>query len=354
MQESGGKRQRTLVAPCGKPHRQYHHRPVDWRVTIATPQTFKTLLSIVQSVVAHVTFRVCCSTAAVDAPAAGDAAAAVPFSGLRMDAMNSSQVCMVKTAYECLVTSGGDDDATQLENPVFCVETDMLMTLLRDVQACHLVELVRYTGSANLTIHVSDQHDNSSWSISTLQLVEEESTFQELNMWNLTFHYVVEMELDRLKEVCRIVHAIRGSVVELCVEEPEEDDGVIVDATTTATTPPVEKVHYFTVAAESDGVTIRKVHLSNTIPDGGPDVIKVVRGNQVSGDESGARNLKKRFSGVYPAIYLNGVLKSMERKTVQLYLSPGMPLVVHYGLGNDASYVKIVLAPRIVDNDTAQ
>lgn len=305
--------------------RRKHKKTFDWRVTISTPQTFKTLLAIVHPTVAHVPFQVCMN----DIETTPDS----NFTGLRMDAMNSSRVCMVKTAYECKV-----DTSSTLRNETFCVETDTFMTLMRDVQASHVVELIRYTDSAELTIQTYERADGNNWSISTIQMVDDEANFDELDMWSLTFNYVVEIELERLKEVCRIIHAIRGNVIELRVEEPETQTGQ-------------EHHHYFTIAAENNGASTCKIHHSSTVPDGGPDTIKVVRGNQVVGEDDEERgDLVERFSGTYPAMYLNGVLKSMDRQTVQLYLSPGLPLVLHYGLGNDTSYIKIILAPRLAES----
>jgi hypothetical protein len=300
-------------------------KPFDWRVTISTPQTFKTLLAIVQPTVAHVPFQVCMNNTETTPGAS--------FTGLRMDAMNNSHVCMVKTAYECQV-----ETSTTLRNESFCVETDTFMTLMRDVQASHVVELIRYTDSVELTIQTYERADSNNWSISTIQMVDEDADFNELDMWSLTFNYVVEIELERLKEVCRIIHAIRGNVIEFKVEEPSEQESK--DG---------ERHHYFTIAAENEGASTRKIHHSSTVSDGGPDAIKVLRGNQVEGDDEERGEMVERYSGTFPAMYLNGVLKSMDRQTVQLYLGPGLPLVLHYGLGGDTSYIKIILAARLAD-----
>jgi len=296
----------------------------DWRITISTPQTFKTLLAIVQPTVTHVPFQVCMNDT--------DATPGASFTGLRLDAMNNSHVCMVKTAYECQV-----ETSTTLSNASFCVETDTFMTLLRDVRASHVVELIRYTDSVELTIQTYESANSNNWSISTIQMVDDDAVTNELDMWSLTFNYVVEIELERLKEVCRIIHAIRGNVIEFKVEEPLHQDS----------TEGAERHHYFTIAAENEGASTRKIHHSSTVSDGGPDAIKVVGGNQVGGDEAERGEMVERYSSSFPAMYLNGVLKSMDRQSVQLYLSPGLPLVLHYGLGGDASYIKIILAARL-------
>lgn len=293
-------------------------RTYDWKLTLPTPQTFKTLLAIVEPTVSNVPFQVCMDTNE------GDGA---PFTGLRMDAMNSSKVCMVKAAYECNV-----DVSTTLRNEMFCVDTDMLRNLLRDVQASHEIEMIRYTDDAKLTINTHDKTDPANWSISTIQLMDVDFNMLDLDMFDITFKYVVEIELDRLKHVCRMVNSIRSSTIEFRVEEPEPKQG--------------EHHHFFSITAEGEGATIQKVHHSSTIPEGDVEHITVAHDTQVSVDAVDPDDLTEKFRGVFPIIYMNGVLKSMDRQTIQLYLGEDLPLVMHYGLGNDMSYIKIVLARR--------
>lgn len=294
--------------------------PYDWKVTLTTPQTFKTLLAIVEPTVANVPFRVCKDTRE------GNGA---PFTGLRMDAMNSSHVCMVKAAYECTV-----EVSTTLRNELFCVDTDMLRNLLRDVQASHEVELTRFRDSASVTINTHDRTDPANRSISTIQLMDVDFEAADLDMPNLTFSYVVEIELERLKHVCRMVNSIRSNTIELVVDEAvsASDD---------------KRNLFFTIAAQGEGATIRKVHHSTSVPVGGLHHIAVIHGTEA--DNADSDDLTEKFKGIFPIVYMNGVLKSMDRQTIQLYLGASIPLVMHYGLGNDMSYIKIILAHRDSD-----
>lgn len=43
--------------------------------------------------------------------------------------------------------------------------------------------------------------------------------------------------------------------------------------------------------------------------------------------------LVQKYKGVFPIVYLNGVLKSMDRQSIQLYFGADLPLVMSYGLG---------------------
>jgi hypothetical protein len=60
--------------------------------------------------------------------------------------------------------------------------------------------------------------------------------------------------------------------------------------------------------------------------------------------------LVEQYNEVFSTTYLNSVLKSMDRQTVQLYMSKSLPLVIRYSLGNDFSHVQVILAPKIRDS----
>ena len=291
----------------------------DWKLTLATPQTFKTLLAIVEPTVSNVPFQVCMGTRD------GEGA---PFTGLRMDAMNTSKVCMVKAAYECAVTV-----SSTLRNELFCVDTFMLRNLLRDVAAAHEIEMIRYTDSPTVTINTHDKTDTTNLSVSTIQLMDVDCNIVDLDMFSLDFSYVVEIELDRLKHVCRMVNSIRSSTIEFRMDEPE-------------TQPAHERHHRCSITADGEGASICKMHhtITEAQNEAGIEHMSVVQASHASVDDDD--DLLNKYQGVFPILYMNGVLKSMDRQTIQLYLGEELPLVMHYGLGNDMSYIKIILAPR--------
>lgn len=309
--------EKRTMSPAASSHPKRKKEDYDWRLTLATPQTFKTTLAIVEPTVANVPFQVCMEE---------DTEEGAGFTGLRMDAMNSSKVCMVKTAYRCQV-----DVSTVLCNPSFCVKTDILRSVLCDVDASHVVEITRYRDSDKLVI-LGYSADSSDVSKSEICLLHDDTNIHQLDMYNLTFNYVVEIELERLKKVCAIASRINSSVVEFSVGS---------DDTTT---------NYFTIHAEGDSCSVSKVYQSRSICTEG-DETRLAVDPAVNKDMeafSGCRDLETHFKGAFPTVYLTGVLKSMERQSIQLYMNPDMPLVLHYGLGDDMSYIKIVLAPRQV------
>jgi hypothetical protein len=292
----------------------------DWKLVLPTPQTFKTLLNIVEPTVSNVTFQVCKEE--------GSSEDGKPFSGIRIDAINSSKVCLIKVAYECDVTF-----SSELRNQWFCIDITLLKKLLKKVHASDVIELTRYTDGVDVEVRIYDRDDRNNWSVSTIQLVEDPSQCSNFDMVNMTFNHVVEIDLDRLKETCDLVDKIGSNVIEFCIEEPEEQP---------------ENAHhnFFMVQAKGEGCTTQKVHHTVSISDDAniPHMRVVTnQGSDLNYDDS---PMVQKYRGVFPIVYLNGVLKSMDRQSIQLYFGTDLPLVMSYGLGGDSSYIKIILAVR--------
>jgi hypothetical protein len=302
-------------------------RAWDWRITISTPQTFKSFLAIVYRVLVQCPFTLVKTDT---------------FCGLRVDSMDSSMSCMIKASYECDIESH-----VELTGEAFCVLTNTLNTLLKDVQPGHVLTLTRYTDSANLTMTSFNKDDRSNHSTCTLTLLEDETNGHELRMQDITYSYMVEMDLAKLKSYCKTAQDINSTHVEFRLEEPVGVQEV--------------KHLFFSVHASSDEASITKTHHSITSTpvagDSGDDMnyrmraVPVLEGHEqyaaLSCVDMDAVRLVEQYNEVFSTTYLNSVLKSMDRQTVQLYMSKSLPLVIRYSLGNDFSHVQVILAPKI-------
>jgi hypothetical protein len=164
---------------------------------------------------------------------------------------------------------------------------------------------------------------------------------------------MVEMELSKLKSYCKIAHEINSSHMEFRIDEPVNADN---EATTEL---------FFTVGASSEVATYKKVHYSTTRSEvGSASVQFYIKSVTSENDEEGDGGPNKRmqqedepervnkYNEIFSTNYLNLVLKSMDRQTVQLYMSKSLPLVIKYSLGNDQSHIQVILAPRLREEDT--
>jgi len=315
----------------------------DWRITISTPQTFKTFLTIVYRVLVQCPFVLVKSST---------------FSGLRVDSMDSSMSCMIKASYECEIESNVDLSAES-----FCVLTATFNTLLKDVQPGHILTLTRYAGSGDLTMTSYNKDDGTNRSTCTLTLLEEEGSGQELRMQDITYSYMVEIDLAKLKSYCKTAADINSTHVEFRLEEPQDGGDGVEEAKGERSG---LKHLFFSVGASSDAASFTKTHHSVTSHvdpssgSGGADeevqymmrAVPIVEGQEGYAGETvdyDAVRLVEQYNEVFSTTYLNSVLKSMDRQTVQLYMSRSLPLVIRYSLGNVFSQVKVIRAPKIRD-----
>ena len=302
-------------------------RGYDWKIIISTPQTFKNLLTVMSKVLVQCPFQVL----------KGE-----KFCGIRVDSMDSSMVCMIKTSYQCNVEANID-----LADESFCVMTEMFNTLLRECQPEYILELTRFSDSADvLSITYYDQKDDSNRSTFTLNILEYENRADQLRLDDITYKYMVEIDLVRLKGLCKIASEIHATYMEFKIDEP-------IDAAVGGI------CHlFFTIGAVGEIASMQKIHHSVTSSEttsSDKQIELTIRAVQV--EESNVdfaaleASLNTCYNEVFSTTYLNLVLKSMERSSVNLYMSPGLPLVIRYALGNDLSNIQIVLAARVRETD---
>lgn len=347
-------------------------RSYDWQITILTPQTFKKFVEIIYRVLSQCPFQLLKTGS---------------FTGVRVDQMDSSMVCMIKASFECEIVAN-----IELSNESFSVNTDTFSTLLKDVQAGHILTLTRYTDSGDLTLNSYSRENESNRSMCTLPILDEESGANQLRMQDITYQYMVEMDLPKLKNYCKMAQEINSSHMQFGIDEPvgqvhgsksssaESTDMADTVVNTPLSTTPFEigaasvkatslkqdssaptQDLFFTIGGYSDVATFKKVHQSIIQCDKkGAHVqfyIKSTSGSVETDDadhcSDGADNdmlLENKYDEIFSTSYLNVVLKSMDRQTVQLYMSKGLPLVIRYNLGNDQSHIHIILAPRIKED----
>ena len=69
-------------------------------------------------------------------------------------------------------------------------------------------------------------------------------------------------------------------------------------------------------------------------------------------DYEGAKNQSKQmYSDSFPLDTINAFLKSIDKGFVWLALSQRGPMILQYGLGNENSNMRLILAPCAVDSD---
>lgn len=324
-------------ASGGRPTKRLRRdSPSEWRISIATSSTFRTFVGVLKEILVNCNFRL--------EKTAG-------FTGLCVDSMDSSLVCMVKGRFECSIETNVD-----LENESFCVSLENLKTLLKEVDSSDMLEIVRYVDTTpDITVHSMDRVDKYNCITSTLGVIDEENT--PLAMDPIGSCQTVEIELARLKSLVKTARTFKASHMEFSICSPGQrgDDGELVAI------PPTEDgiVHnFFSIESKGENVgSMRMFHSMTQYEENADDDGVTLRAMSTAetGGEGDGNNMLQDFGGemvetfneTFSTMYLDLMLKSMERDKVQLFMAPGTPLIVKYPLGSDMSYLKVILAPKI-------
>lgn len=312
----------------------------DWRITIATPQTFKTSVTIMCRILSQCSFQL------IKTPS---------FTGLRVDSMDSSMVCMIKASYECEIESELD-----LSQEMFCVDTKLLNTLLKDVQPGHILTLTRFSEEDDLTLDSYARDDCSNRFTCSLSILEDDPKVPR--MQPITYDFMVEMDLARLKSYCKMAQELNSSHMEFKIMEPPASSSLerhfcFVVRVIGDNGSKFQRIFHSSVATEQDESGAGGASTSDEHGRAHVTIRAVVAefGGQRDANAQPIdfaavqHTFAVKYSEVFSTNYLNTVLKSMDRQTVQLFMSEKLPLVIKYGLGNDFSHVQVILAPRLRD-----
>ena len=289
----------------------------DWKITFDQTQGLRTLVDVVCNILTRVNMRI-----------TKDQKQGAHF--LCIDSIDPQHVCMIQARLVCEKLTG--DLTTDVE---FCVDSNILNTCLKSIPPHYSLDLIKPRGGADIKISAYETLSNShclSFDLSTL--CDDSETMQ---LSDMEYKYTVEIDLGTLRQIVKMAMALRSSVVEMRV------DGLPDDSTQRA------KHTVLSISARGDA-TLKHEFFSATVQEEGDGDSCIIRAATDSTSSEMDRNrLVEMYSDAFSAQYMTFFLKSMERQMITMKLSKDKPLIMHYPLGAEASYICFVLAPKTVD-----
>lgn len=266
-------------------------KELEWEVTIYAPLTFKTFLNVIKEASPHVGFSVCHT----------------PFEGLRVSCIAESHTAVIKAAYECS-TSG---------EASFVADASVFLSVLHDVKPAHAITLRKYTASDGMHVSFPGTH-------ATIPLIDEDLV--DVPLLPMTFQFQIEINTDVLKNMCRMVKALHTNSLEFRLTRRENN-------------------HCFTLRTTSDGTSITKVYACGQTRDDATGAYQIL-----SSQENDVYEVDNEvvLNQQCSTTYISAMLKHMEKKTVMLHMGETCPLMMHYNLGGDESFIDVIMG---VTND---
>jgi hypothetical protein len=285
---------------------------LEWRVTFDQTQGLRTLVEVVGNILTRVNFRV-----------TYDERKDVHF--LCIDSIDPQHVCMIQARLICekTVNLGKDVD--------FCVDSSIFNLILKSVPSHYSVDLEKHSTSADIHIKAYETLSNSHHTNFELPTLVDDSETMQLS--DMAYKYTIEIDLGTLRQIVKMSMSLRANQLDLIVKEPE------------ASKPGVNRTT-FTIASRGDAAQAHNFH-SATISEASSKESCIIRAaTDSTAPDCNEVNMVEVYHDAFSSQYLNYFLKSMERQIITMKLSQDKPLIVHYPLGADKSYICFVLAPK--------
>lgn len=248
---------------------------------------------------------------------------------LKVEAIDNSQVCIVKSSVRCRVVS-------LVGEPSFTVDTGVLNTCLKSVQPHYSLDLYSHAHTSDITMRLYESIARThvvNFRVATMV----SPGFQIPPLEDITFNFTLEFDAPTLRNCIRSCRETHANDVTFSIEVPRSGAN--------------ERGHvHMVVTISAEGTCVSQERVFHSIVDtqrgnGGSSVIVTEHEEEVTWKKP--CDLDRRFHGSFSINYLALFLKCIERHMVTARLETGKPLVLTYPLGSDDSFIVLVLAPKL-------
>lgn len=292
----------------------------DFVITITPLDAFKTLVCTLDELIQEVTFEV-----VHDTPA---------FSGIRTDMTNRSLVCMIKAKFSALVKLPEGTESAK-----FSVTVKDLKNIFKAAQG-QTMDIIRLKDDDCISMCCY----GSPLQEFKIRTLNADNDSDKLN--NIDTKLQVQLDTDDLKNYCRCVSNFGAEYLTI---EIRSDGEPVTDKVVTT---------YTSLRCSTDFNEYCITYKQKTRKDAEGQLHFVC--DSVSGSDEisktefdGARVL---YAGEFPVSFIQGFLKNSDKGSVWIALaimedgSPG-PMILHVGLGDENSYMRLVVAPKMDDSE---
>ena len=280
---------------------------LDWSISFSQVHTLRSLVEVVGNVLKTINFRIITKEGS---------------SFLCVDTIDPGHVCMIQARLLC------DDNDFEGE-PEFCLESSSLSSYLKNASPQYSIEVTKRKGCDSLFMRCFEDSCNSHHMELEMKTLVSDHTTMELDV--LDVKHTIEIDINVFRQTVRMAQSNNASSLLLRISTLKEGD--LVQSA-------------FEIVAEGDA-TYKQVFYSSTREEEG-GVIRAVTDTNIS--SSSLAKQRETWTEVYrdtfSTQYLTNFLKSMDRQKITLKVAPDQPLLLHYPLGAEDSYICFVLAPK--------
>lgn len=254
------------------------------------------------------------------------------FRGITINSMDTKKVSMIVarlTADE--IFQDGQSDQS------FCVKTDLFASLIKPLKSGYCIEMFRPKNDVNIHLRGCNPTRPNYTSNIRIPTLDNSEVTHKLDM--IDYNFIVDIDLHILREKINLAQnpSINSEHISFQIQEAKDEKNgtkttkVIIALDMDDKTSGVESEEIFRSVNKWDktstdtAIITTSDALDTSIPEQNMETV-----------------LDERFS----TKYLKMFLKSMDRNTIALRMSPAKPLVIQYPLDNEESYCNFILVPK--------
>ena len=298
----------TLPAPVTK--KQRLQDDVVFCLTIENIASFRQLVDVIGGVLKHVEFTL------TPHPSLDNTVV------LSVDSIDPQHVCMVQSRLSCSGVLHGSSVS-------FCIDTETLMTCLRNIRRHHTIELSQRRGQTEVCMHSIDgQHNRRDLSF---ELTTYDDSAETLSLDDLDYEYVINVNMPDMKTMFKMAKDLKCDDIRM---------EVFVDKNWSAGD--TLKTMVLQVSSKGDAA-FKRLFVSSVVEEGSNETQSM---QDTSDAFVSVEDMKMVNSEAYTLDYMIKFLKNMDQPMITMKMGTGLPILLHYDLGVDSSFVRFVLAPK--------
>lgn len=257
------------------------------------------------------------------------------FSGLSVQCIDDRHCCIVMAKLQCELLVA-DESSTKF---TFCVPVNVLLTHVKSISSNYCLKIYQTNDSPDLKLQVTSPVVSHSRSMSIATLQKENNPF---DVDDINYDFSVEKDLGEFQRILKMAKAINCDHIRIRILEKNTNP----------------KMHFLIMHVYGENSYDEHCFASLTeIKDNnenGKIIMKstenAIGSSMVDPGKISISELKETFNSVFGVDYLNSFIRSLDRHTVIMRLAPKRPLVLVSSLGDENSFVSIILAPRNDDD----
>lgn len=262
------------------------------------------------------------------------------FSGITLECQDAKHICMVqaKLTASVLIAPDGDD--------FLCISAKVTNSCLSSVPGTCFITM--YKMKEDDGIYFSAYENDSILEDTAFRIVPIDMDPDQDTLGSIEYDYHIDMSLETVRKLVKNCKDLESKYIKFTVYESTDQTGGDTPGIT------VDKPKSIFVRIDINGVSATIFKMLHSITqwqqsgeaDSGAYVIQTVE-KETALTQSDIDKLQSTYEEEFPAEYFGRFIKSMSKQSLTLSLKKGRPMMILYPLGDEQSFIRFILAPKV-------